>query len=146
MRPKPWPRWSSCAGCRRRSRSTASSKFAAIVSYSHALLDNHGALVRPELLTQLGVEVGEQILIGSTSFTIRGVMLTEPGNQMGAFSLGSRILVDYDDLRRSGLLVFGSRADYEILVKLEEAGIRPLGRAATGRSQRHVRAGEVLSQ
>ena len=32
--------------------------------YSHALLENHGALVRPELLTALGVTVGDRIVIG----------------------------------------------------------------------------------
>src|SRR4030095_12211642 len=30
-------------------------------TYSHALLQNHGAIVRPELLTTLGVKVGDQI-------------------------------------------------------------------------------------
>ncbi len=33
-------------------------------TYSHALLEDHGALVRPELLTALGLKVGDQIMIG----------------------------------------------------------------------------------
>ena len=41
--------------------------------YSHALLQNHGVLVRPELLTALGVKVGDRIVIGQATFTIRGV-------------------------------------------------------------------------
>ena len=94
--------------------------------YSHELLAGQGALVRPELLTQLDVEVGDKILIGDSAFTIRGVMLTEPGNSMGAFSLGSRVLVDHDDLQETGLLSFGSRANYETLIKISEEGIEPL--------------------
>ena len=34
-------------------------------AYSHALLADRGALVRPELLTQLDLAVGDALLIGS---------------------------------------------------------------------------------
>ena len=47
--------------------------------YSHAMLQNRGVLVRPELLTALNVKVGDQILIGKAAFTIRGVIKNEPG-------------------------------------------------------------------
>ena len=75
---------------------------AAGASYSHALLDNHGALVRPELLAQLGLSVGDRLMIGGVPFTIRGVIAQEPGRRVGAFSLGSRVMVDLDDLRAHG--------------------------------------------
>ncbi len=96
--------------------------------YSHALLENSGALVRPELLTKLGVAVGDRILIGGKPFTIRGVIDQEPGRRVGGFTLGSRVLVDLADLRTSGLLVFGSRANYQILLKVREDGVEPLTR------------------
>src|SRR5688572_7266084 len=76
--------------------------------YSHRLLEGNGALVRPELLAQLGVATGDRILIGDRLFTIRGVIEQEPGRRLGGFSLGSRVLVDLADLRNAGLLVFGS--------------------------------------
>src|SRR6186713_635 len=37
-------------------------------AYSHALLRGRGVLVRPELLTQLGLRVGDALLIGTASF------------------------------------------------------------------------------
>ena len=77
--------------------------------YSHALLERHGALVRPELLTALGVAVGDSITIGETAFTIRGVVASEPGRNIGAFSLGPRVFIDFDDMASTGLLAFGSR-------------------------------------
>src|SRR4029077_18897372 len=77
-------------------------------TYTHALLEHHGALVRPELLTALNVAVGDQIVIGLTPFTIRGVIAKEPGRRVGDFSLGPRVLIDYDDLASTGLLTFGS--------------------------------------
>jgi putative ABC transport system permease protein len=87
--------------------------------YSYQLIRNHGALVRPELLAQLDVKEGDEVLFGGTKFQIRGVILEEPGNRSGPFSLGSRAVVAYDDLRSAGLLTFGSRARYAILLRVE---------------------------
>ncbi len=97
-------------------------------SYSHALLRDRGALVRPELLTQLGTTVGGRLIIGGQPFTIRGVISQEPGRRVGAFSFGSRVLIDYDDLRASGLLAFGSRASYQILLRVRESEVERLTR------------------
>ncbi|MEO8258759.1 MAG: FtsX-like permease family protein [Acidobacteriota bacterium] len=98
-------------------------------TYSHALLRGHGALVRPELLTALGLQVGDQIGIGQTRFTIRGVITTEPGRRVGGFSLGPRVLIDFDDLPSAGLLGAGSRARRVLLVRAPETSIQPLVRA-----------------
>ena len=94
--------------------------------YHHGLLAGGGALVRPELLTQLDVAVGDQIIIGEGTFEIRGVILREPGGQLGAFSFGPRVLVDHDDLLATGLLGFGTRAERQLLVQVPEARIEPL--------------------
>ena len=94
-------------------------------TYSHALLEQHGTLVRPELLTTLGVKVGDRILVGQAPFTIRGLITREPG-RMGGFSIGPRILIDYADVASTGLLNFGSRANRQLLVKVPEANIQPL--------------------
>jgi putative ABC transport system permease protein len=96
--------------------------------YSHALLEHAGTLVRPELLAQLGVKVGDRILIGGQPFTIRGVIDQEPGRRVGGFSLGSRVLVDLADLRKTGLLAFGSRANYQLLLKVRADGVDRLTR------------------
>ena len=96
------------------------------VVYRHALLAGGGALVRPELLTQLGLSVGDEIVIGEGTFAIRGVILREPGGQLGAFSFGPRVLVDYDDLRATGLLGFGTRAEHQLLLRVPDARIEPL--------------------
>ena len=97
-------------------------------TYSHTLLEGGGALVRPELLTQLGVQVGEDIVLGDRPFTIRGVIVGEPGRQLGAFSFGPRVLIDWDALQRAGLAGFGSRAERQILLKVSDEEIGPLVR------------------
>ena len=87
-------------------------------TYSYALLRDHGVLVRPELLAQLNVGVGDEILIGTQRFQIRGVIENEPGRNLGAFSLGSRVFIDLADLPSTGLLAFGSRASYQLLLQV----------------------------
>ena len=99
------------------------------LTYRHDLLAGGGALVRPELLVQLDLRVGDDIIIGEGTFEIRGVILREPGGQLGAFSFGPRVLVDHDDLLATGLLGFGTRAERQLLLRLPEARIDPLVRA-----------------
>lgn len=89
--------------------------------YSHALLEDRGAIVRPELLTQLDLEVGDALLIGGQAFTIRGVLEGEPGGRTGGFSLGPRVLVDRQALEQAGLLGFGSRARHQIMLRVDPA-------------------------
>ncbi len=86
--------------------------------YSHDLLVGRGVLVRPDLLTQFDQKIGDRIMIGGQPFTIRGVISKEPGRRAGTFSLGSRVIVDYDDLKSTGLLSFGSRANEQILLRV----------------------------
>jgi len=97
-------------------------------TYSHALVENAGALVRPELLAQLGIAVGDRILISGRPFTVRGVIDQEPGRRVGGFTLGSRVLIDHADLQQTGLLTFGSRANYQILLKVRSEGVERLTR------------------
>lgn len=94
--------------------------------YSSALLAGQGVLVRPELLVQLGVEVGEQVRIGTGAFTIRGVIESEPGRRAGMFSLGPRVIIARSALEGTGLLQFGARARFAILMKVDEPGIESL--------------------
>jgi putative ABC transport system permease protein len=96
--------------------------------YRHELLRDHGVLVRPELLSQLNVKVGDRLMIGGLPFTIRGAIEQEPGRRVGGFSFGSRVLVDLADLRKSGLLTFGSRANYYLHLKVAESGVGTLTR------------------
>jgi putative ABC transport system permease protein len=94
--------------------------------YTHDLLRNRGALVRPELLAQFGAAVGDRILVGKAEFEVRGVIASEPGRRIGAFSLGPRVLIDFADLPATGLLAFGSRANYQLLLRVPDTALEPL--------------------
>jgi putative ABC transport system permease protein len=98
------------------------------IPYSHELLRNHGTLVRPELLAQLDLRVGDKVQIGTQTFEIRGVVASEPGRSMGVFTLGPRIFIDHADLASTGLTTFGARADFEMLLRVPDQALDPLNR------------------
>jgi putative ABC transport system permease protein len=89
--------------------------------FEYGLLRDAGVLVRPELLAQLGLAVGDVLMIGSQRFTIRGVIVAEPGRRLGAFTLGPRVFISTADLPKTGLLTFGSRASHQRLLKVPDA-------------------------
>ena len=91
--------------------------------FDHALLEDRGVLVRPELLVPLGIDVGDQVRIGNGTFTVRGVIESEPGRRVGMFSLGPRVLMARSYLEDTGLLSFGARARFAILMRVDEDGI-----------------------
>jgi putative ABC transport system permease protein len=87
------------------------------------LLAGGGALIRPELQAQLGLEIGDALLIGRKRFEIRGVIESEPGRRLGAFSLGPRVFISLADLQDTGLLAFGTRASYQRLIRVPEPAL-----------------------
>lgn len=91
--------------------------------FTGALLADGGVLVRPELLAQLELAVGDALLIGSRRFDIRGVIESEPGRRLGAFSLGPRVFVSLADLEATGLLQFGSRASHQRLLQVPDPAL-----------------------
>ena len=103
-------------------------KLADNVAYQHGLLQNFGVLVRPELLAQLDVKVGDRLTIGSQPFTIRGLIESEPGRRLGGFSIGPRVFVDLADLQKTGLVDFGSRVTTQQLLKVPDAALDQLVR------------------
>ncbi|MGH9940668.1 MAG: ABC transporter permease, partial [Blastocatellia bacterium] len=94
--------------------------------YSHSLVKDRGALVKQNLLTALDLKIGDQVRIGDLDFTVRGVVESEPGSGMNAFSFGPRVIVDYDDAVAAGVNKLGSRARYRALFKTREGGMEPL--------------------
>ena len=89
-------------------------------SYRHDLLKGRGLIARQSLLTALNVNIGDQVIVNEQAFTIRGVIEKEPGSSIGGFSFAQRAFMDYDDAVAAGLLGFGSRARYRLLVKTRD--------------------------
>jgi putative ABC transport system permease protein len=82
------------------------------------LLGSDGAVVAPDLLTRLGLEVGDALLIGGQPFTIRGRVMVEPDRIGGTFTLGPRVFLSAAGLDRTPLVGLGSRVRHTVLVEL----------------------------
>ncbi len=84
-------------------------------------------IVAQHLLDRLGLKVGDPLHVGSTTLTIRDVVLREPDQPVNFFFLGPRIFIAADDIDRLDLVKKGSRVRHLYLLKvLEEANIRSI--------------------
>jgi putative ABC transport system permease protein len=80
-----------------------------------ALQGKPWAFVQSDLLTQLGLKLGDPVRVGDRQLVLAGLIVDEPGLGAGAFSLGPRMLIGLDQARATGLTGFGSRVSYEAL-------------------------------
>ncbi len=97
--------------------------------YSHALIEGHGVLVQPDVLTRFGLAVGDRINLAGQAFEIRGVVTRDRVQRTRGFAFGPRVYVDVTDLRALGILAAGSRATYMVFVKVAEPAMTPVTEA-----------------
>ncbi len=80
----------------------------------------HGrhVVVDASLLVALNAHIGDSLSLGTAQFEITGTLASVPGEIAVTAAIGPRLYIPARYLDETGLLVFGSRADYEALVKL----------------------------
>jgi predicted lysophospholipase L1 biosynthesis ABC-type transport system permease subunit len=66
----------------------------------------------------LDLKVGDELRIAGQTFTVRGVIARDRVQRSG-IAFGPRVYVDLADLRATSLLGFGSRATYQLLVRVQ---------------------------
>ncbi len=81
------------------------------------------AVVDPALLTALRAEVGDTLTLGQGRFVIDATVSNIPGDIGVATSIGPRVFIAAGDLAATNLLQFGSRAEYELFVKLPDPSL-----------------------
>lgn len=72
--------------------------------------------VEPRLLFLLNLKLGDKIHLGKLSLIIAKIIRYEPDRGGDLFSLAPRVLMNYDDLKPSGLIQKGSLAKYRLLI------------------------------
>lgn len=90
---------------------TPSGMYASLQSGANILVD-------PSLLFTLRAKVGDTLTLGFAQFTIIGTLKNVPGDVGVATALGPRVYIPAAYLEQTRLLTFGSRADYQALLKL----------------------------
>lgn len=84
-----------------------------------ALDTGHVAIVDTILLVQLGAQIGDTLELGRESFRIAGVAADVPGRAGGFSALVPSVYIPVRDVAGTGLVVFGSRATYQALLRLD---------------------------
>jgi putative ABC transport system permease protein len=82
------------------------------------LLGPRSVVAAPELLSALGLRVGDTLLVGGERFTIAGEVLGEPDRVQVGLTLGPRLLISPQGLDSTGLIQKGSQVDYRTLVAM----------------------------
>lgn len=82
------------------------------------LANGRHVVVDASLLVALDAHVGDSLSLGTAKFEITGTLTSVPGELAVTAAIGPRVYIADRYLAETGLLVFGSRADYEALVKL----------------------------
>jgi putative ABC transport system permease protein len=76
-------------------------------------------IVDPSILVSLDANVGDTLALGTARFLIAGTLRSVPGDLGVSAAIGPRVYIPDSYLDETGLLVFGSRAEYETLLKLK---------------------------
>ncbi len=76
------------------------------------------AVVDPALLVSLDARVGDTLTLGRAKFLITGTLVSVPGDVGISAAIGPRVYIPERYVPATGLVVFGSRADYETLFRL----------------------------
>jgi putative ABC transport system permease protein len=82
--------------------------------------ETFGAVVAPLLLERLGIQVGDEILLGNVRLSLRGTIITEPDALSEGFGFAPRLLVSREALAASGLMANGSLVEHAYKVKLSK--------------------------
>jgi putative ABC transport system permease protein len=98
--------------------------------------DDTVVFVDPSLLIALEAKVGDRLKLGQLQFTIGGTLGNVPGDAGITAVIGPRVYVSDRWLPQMGLLSFGSRAEYELVLKLPAALEAPKPAARVARSLR----------
>jgi putative ABC transport system permease protein len=76
------------------------------------------AIVDPALLVSLDAQLGDTLTLGSAKFVITGSLRSVPGDVGISAAIGPRVYIPERFVPATGLVVFGSRAEYETLFRL----------------------------
>ncbi|MFY7924133.1 MAG: ABC transporter permease, partial [Gemmatimonas sp.] len=80
--------------------------------------DDSVVFVDASLLIALEASVGDRLKLGQQTFTIGGTLGNVPGDAGITSIIGPRVYLSDKWLARMGLLSFGSRAEYEMVLRL----------------------------
>ncbi|MDR5171196.1 FtsX-like permease family protein [Methylobacillus flagellatus] len=79
--------------------------------------------IEPRLASKLGVNVGDSLEVGERNMQVSAILQREPSRGGDMFSIAPRVMLNAADLASTGLIQFGSRVKYQLLLAGEAAEI-----------------------
>jgi putative ABC transport system permease protein len=76
------------------------------------------AIVDPSVLISLDARIGDTLMLGTAPFVILAAIRNVPGDLGVSAAIGPRVYIPEAYLKETGLLIFGSRAEYETILKM----------------------------
>jgi putative ABC transport system permease protein len=99
--------------------------------------------MEPRLLTLLGVHVGDDIVLGERTFKLAAVLHFEPDRGGDLFSIAPRLMMARGDVASTGLIQYGSRVTYRLLVAGDTQAVEDYRVWLNSRLQRGERIEQV---
>ena len=99
--------------------------------------------VEPRLLSQLGIAPGDALELGERRFTVAALLRYEPDRGGDLFSIAPRLMMRRDEVASTGLIQFGSRVSYRLLVAGEAKAVASYRGWASSRLQRGEKLEDV---
>ncbi|WOX05214.1 ABC transporter permease [Microbulbifer pacificus] len=76
------------------------------------------------LLPLMNLEIGDQLQLGDSNFTVAGILDHEPDRGTNLFSMGARLMMNQADLAATHILQPGSRVTYRYLFAGDDAALK----------------------
>jgi putative ABC transport system permease protein len=89
--------------------------------------------VESRLLQLVGIEVGDQVNLGNSTFTVSNVLRYEPDRAGDMFSVAPRVMMNRADVDATGLISTGALVNYRVLIAGEHRDIAQYRRAIKDR-------------
>ncbi len=96
--------------------------------------------VEARLLQLLGLEIGDSIQLGRSTFKLRKIIRYEPDRAGDLFSLAPRIMMNHADLDATELISTGALVNYRVLIAGESSSINDYRKAIENK----LRPGEAI--
>ncbi len=91
-----------------------------ITSYGTGTPSESEVFVAEDILTRMGVTVGETLTIGKERFTVRATIVREPDSVGGSFRLGPLAIISSEGWARTGIDQKQSRVEHTLAIKYPE--------------------------
>ena len=99
--------------------------------------------LEPRLLNVLALQLGDEVTLGTQALKVSGILEREPSRGGDMFNFAPRVMMNSDDLSATGLIQFGSRVKYQLIVAGETAQLKAFSTWTTQHLQRGERLEDV---